>query len=313
MASPHSDDDSAPPSAGVRAESERFLDRPDGASLCVQAWGEHGAPPILILDGIGCAGWAFRRILPALRDEFRILLMHYRGHGRSPNPPRPWRLGIDVLADDAEATLRSEGVDRAVLLGFSMGFQVCLETYKRHRDRVAGMISIAGPSGRALAQFQGTDIVGHALPFLRAATRHASDLTMRLWKTLVPNQTLRRLGMQSQLNLDRIDMEDIDFYLSQIARMSPELFLELLQQAARHSTDDVMPRVRVPSLIIAGGQDRFIPLSTMRDVAFTIPGAQWVVMPDASHALPAEYPEDAVDHIRRFARSVLTPGRRAAF
>ena len=134
-----------------------------------------------------------------------------------------------------------------------------------------------------------------------------SDLTMRLWKTLVPNQTLRRLGMQSQLNLDRIDMEDIDFYLSQIARMSPELFLELLQQAARHSTDDVMPRVRVPSLIIAGGQDRFIPLSTMRDVAFTIPGAQWVVMPDASHALPAEYPEDAVDHIRRFARSVLTP------
>ena len=274
--------------------------------MCIQAWGEPGAPTILILDGIGCAGWAFRQILPALRDEFRILLMHYRGHGRSPNPPRPWRLGIDALADDAAATLRSEGVERAVLLGFSMGFQVCLETYKRHRSLVAGMISIAGPSGRAVAQFQGTDLVGHALPFLRAATRHASDLTVRLWKTLLPNPTLRRLGMQSQLNLDRIDLEDIDFYLSQMARMSPELFLELLQQAARHSTEDVMPRVRVPSLIMAGGQDRFIPLSTMRDVAFTIPGAQWVVMPDASHALPAEYPEDAAEHIRRFCAATLS-------
>ncbi len=305
MSSPHPDDDDAPPSAGVRAETERFLDRPDGASLCVQAWGEPGKPCILILDGIGCAGWAFRRILPQLRDDFRILLMHYRGHGRSPNPPRPWRLGMDVLADDAEATLRSEGVEQAVLLGFSMGFQVGLETYKRHRSRVAGLISIAGPSGRAVAQFQGTDIVGYALPFLRAATRHASDLTVRLWKTLLPNPTLRRLGMQTQLNLDRIDMDDIEFYLSQMARMSPELFLELLQQAARHSTEDVMPRVRVPSLIIAGGKDRFIPLSTMRDVAFTIPGAQWVVMPDASHALPAEYPEDAADHIRRFAAAAL--------
>jgi len=274
--------------------------------LCIQAWGEPGAPTILILDGIGCAGWAFRQILPALRDEFRILLMHYRGHGRSPNPPRPWQLGIDALADDAAATLRSEGVEQAVLLGFSMGFQVCLETYKRHRSLVAGMISIAGPSGRAVAQFQGTDLVGHALPFLRAATRHASDLTVRLWKTLLPNPTLRRLGMQSQLNLDRIDLEDIDFYLSQMARMSPELFLELLQQAARHSTEDVMPRVRVPSLIMAGGQDRFIPLSTMRDVAFTIPGAQWVVMPDASHALPAEYPEDAAEHIRRFSAATLS-------
>lgn len=274
--------------------------------MCIQAWGEPGAPTILILDGIGCAGWAFRQILPALRDEFRILLMHYRGHGRSPNPPRPWQLGIDALADDAAATLRSEGVEQAVLLGFSMGFQVCLETYKRHRSLVAGMISIAGPSGRAVAQFQGTDLVGHALPFLRAATRHASDLTVRLWKTLLPNPTLRRLGMQSQLNLDRIDLEDIDFYLSQMARMSPELFLELLQQAARHSTEDVMPRVRVPSLIMAGGQDRFIPLSTMRDVAFTIPGAQWVVMPDASHALPAEYPEDAAEHIRRFSAATLS-------
>lgn len=304
MSSSHSDDDSAP-SAGVRAEAERFLERPDGASLCVQTWGEPGAPTVLILDGIGCAGWAFRRIIPSLRDQFRILLMHYRGHGRSPNPPRPWHLGLEVFADDAAATLRSEGAQKAVLLGFSMGFQVALETYKRHRSVVAGMISIAGPSGRAVAQFQGTDIVSHALPFLRAATRHASDLTVRLWRTLLPNPTLRRLGMQSQLNLDRIDLEDIDFYLSQMARMSPELFLELLQQAARHSTEDVMPRVRVPSLVIAGGQDRFIPLSTMRDVAFTIPGAQWVVMPDASHALPAEYPEDVTEHVRRFASTVL--------
>ncbi len=289
----------------MRAESERFLDRPDGASLCVQAWGEPGAPAILILDGIGCAGWAFRRILPELRDQFRILLMHYRGHGRSPNPPRPWRLGMEFLADDAAAVLRSEGVDKAVLLGFSMGFQVSLETYKRHRDLVAGMISIAGPAGRAVENFQGTDVVGHALPFLRAATRHASDLTVRVWRTLLPNQTLRRFGIASQLNTDRIDLEDIDFYLSQMARMSPELFLEMLQHAARHSTDDVMPRVRVPTLIMAGGGDRFIPLSTMREIAFTIPGAQWVVLQDASHALPAEYPQDVTEHVRRFAAEAL--------
>ena len=188
-----------------------------------------------------------------------------------------------------------------------MGFQVALEMYKRHRSRVAGMISIAGPSGRAVAQFQGTDIIGHALPFLRAATRHASDLTVRLWRTLLPHPTLRRFGMQSQLNLDRIDVEDIDFYLSQMSKMSPELFLELLQQAARHSSEDIMPRVRVPSLIMAGGKDTFIPLATMREVAFSIPGAQWVVIPEASHALPAEYPEDVAEHIRRFATATLIP------
>ncbi|MEM6291709.1 MAG: alpha/beta hydrolase [Myxococcota bacterium] len=293
-------DSTDPPSAGIRAESERFFERPDGATICVQAWGDAGLPTLMILDGIGCSGWAFRRIIPGLRDAFRVVLMHYRGHGRSPTPPRPWRLGLDVFADDAVAVLDHEGADQAVLLGFSMGFQVSLEAYKRHRPRVAGLISLAGPASRAMAQFQGTDIFGHALPLLRAASRHASDLTLRLWKTLLPNQTLRKLGLQTQLNTARIDMEDIDFYLSQMARMSPELFLDLLQQAARHSSDDVLPRVRVPSLIVAGGQDRFVPLPTMREVAFSIPGAQWVVLPDASHALPAEYPEDVTEHVRRF-------------
>ena len=298
-------DDSAPPSAGVRAETERFLKRPDGASLCVQTWGPKEAPCILILDGIGCSGWAFRRIIPELRGPFRIALMHYRGHGRSPNPPRPWNLGLDVFADDAAATLDMLGVDKAVLLGFSMGFQVSLEVYKRHRTRVAGMISLAGPASRAMAQFQGTDIFGHFLPLVRAATRHASDLTLRLWRTLLPNQTLRRLGLASQLNIERIDTADIDFYMSQMARMSPELFMEVLQEAARHSSEDVLPRIRIPTMIVAGGQDKFVPLPTMREVAFAIPGAQWVVMPDASHALPAEYPEDVVEYVRRFSSEAL--------
>ncbi len=232
--------------------------------------------------------------------------MHYRGHGRSPNPPRPWRLGLDEFADDAAATLEALDVEHAVILGFSMGFQVALELYKRHRSRVAGMISLAGPASRAMAQFQGTDVFSHFLPLIRAATRHASDLTMRIWRTLLPNQTLRKLGLQTQLNSARIDMEDIDFYLSQMARMSPELFMEVLQEAARHSSEDILPRTRVPTMIVAGGQDRFVPLPTMREVAFSIPGAQWVVLPDASHALPAEYPEDVVEHVARFADATLT-------
>ena len=77
--------------------------------------------------------------------------------------------------------------------------------------------------------------------------------------------------------------------------------MEVLQEAARHSSEDVLPRVRVPAMIVAGGQDTFVPLPTMREVAFAIPGAQWVVLPDASHALPAEYPEDVVEYIRRFS------------
>jgi 3-oxoadipate enol-lactonase len=286
---------------GVLPERERFVDRPDGATLCVQEWGAKEAPALLILDGIGCSGWAFRRIIPVVAAQRRVVLVHYRGHGKSPAPPRPWQLGLHDLADDADACLHALQIRDAIVVGFSMGFQVALELYKRHRDRVSGLVSLAGPSGRVLAQFQGTDVFSHVLPLILAATRQASDLTLRIWRSVLPNPTLLKLGMQLQLNTERIEVADIEFYLDQMARMSPELFMELLQEAARHCSDDVLPRIRVPTLVIAGGMDRFVPLQTMRKVAFAIPGAQWVVLPEASHALPAEYPHEIAKHLLRFA------------
>lgn len=205
------------------------------------------------------------------------------------------------LADDASIAMNALGLDRPLVMGFSMGFQVALELYKRHRTCVGGLISLAGPSGRVLSSFQGTDVVHHLLPIVRAATRYAEDWSLRMWQRILPSNALKWIGLQTQLNADRIEVADFEFYLGQMAQMSPELFVEMLHEAARHAGDDVLARIRVPSLVIAGGQDRFVPLSTMRQVAFAIPGAQWVVIPDASHALPAEFPAEIAHHVFRFA------------
>jgi pimeloyl-ACP methyl ester carboxylesterase len=284
---------------------ELFVDSGDGTSIFVEATGRPDAPAILILDGIGCSGWAFRRIVPQLAADHRVALLHYRGHGRSPNPARPWQLGMHDLADDAAAVLSGLGVDKALVVGFSMGFQVGLELYKRHRECVGGLVSLAGPSGRALAQFQGTDIFGRVLPLVRAATRHASDFTLRLWQRLLPSKVLQIVGLHTQLNAARIELADLQFYLSQMAAMSPELFMEMLQEATRHCSDDVLAQVRVPTLVVAGAHDRFVPMETMRSIAFAIPGAQWVVIPGASHALPAEFSDEITTQLRRFSKTVF--------
>src|SRR5690606_4413669 len=96
--------------------------------------------PLLILDGIGCSGWAFQRSLPILARHRAVVLLHYRGHGDSPTPPRPWNLSMDVLAGDAAALLDRIGhhirLDRAAVLGFSMGFSVALELHRLFPERV---------------------------------------------------------------------------------------------------------------------------------------------------------------------------------
>jgi pimeloyl-ACP methyl ester carboxylesterase len=74
----------------------------------------------------------------------------------------------------------------------------------------------------------------------------------------------------------------------------------VLEEASRHCSDDLLPRIRVPTLVIAGALDRFVPLATMRQVAFAIPGAEWWVIHEATHALPAEFPAELSREISDF-------------
>ena len=277
-----------------------LVDRPDGAAIFAQRLGRPDAPAIMILDGIGCSGWAFRRIAPALAERLCVVQTHYRGHGKSPDPPRPWQLSMPDLADDAVAVLDALEIPKATCIGFSMGFQVAVEVYRRHRTRVTGLVSIAGPASRALGQFQGTDLFVHALPFLRAATRHASDLTLRLWRRVLPSRWLPIIGLHTQLNPMRIELSDLEFYLGQMAAMNPQLFVDMLAEATRHCGDDLLPRIQVPSLVMAGARDRFIPVETLRRIAAAIPGAQWQLIEDGSHALPAEYGPEVTRRLLAF-------------
>jgi 3-oxoadipate enol-lactonase len=286
---------------------DRWVERGDGARLYVRclgylARGEPRAdvPALLILDGIGCAGWAFRKLAPRLAEDRTVVLMHYRGHGRSPSPPRPWRLGIHTLADDAVAVCDELGLRRVVALGFSMGFQVALEFYRRERERTAGLVSLAGPPGQPLASFRGTDAFAQLLPLVVATTRIAQQMTRRIWRSVVPSRRAFDFALAHEVNRERIDSRDFELYLRQMADINPELFAAMLEQAQRHTAEDLLPRIRVPTMVIAGARDDFVPLARLREMAFAIPGARWEVLDEATHALPAEYPEELASRIGSF-------------
>lgn len=286
------------------------LRRDDGASVRLFVSGPKDAPSpaILILDGLGCAGWAFERIVPLLSEQRRVVLMHYRGHGQSPDPPRPWRLSIPTLADDAAAACDHLGLGPVVVVGFSMGFPVALELYRRHRDRVAGLLSLAGPSGRVLDSFQGTQNFRRLLPLALAATRIARDVTRRTWRKWLPSPLSRELSLRSgQVNAERIEVADLELYMRGIAAMNPELFLAVVDEAQRHSAADVLPTIAVPTFVVAGARDNFVPLATMRSLVAQIPRAQWKVYPAATHALPAEYPLEVADEIVGFIEHTVVP------
>jgi 3-oxoadipate enol-lactonase len=278
-----------------------WVRRDDGARLYVRSLGEPSdRPALLILDGIGCAGWAFRKLGPPLARDRQVVLMHYRGHGKSPSPPRPWQLGMHTLADDAAAVCDALGIERVVALGFSMGFQVALEFYRRHRHRTAALISLAGPPGQPLASFRGTDAFSFALPLVVGVTRLARQMTRRVWASVLPSQRAIDFALRHEVNSERIDSRDFELYLRQMADMNPELFVAMLEQAQRHTAQDLLGKIRVPTMVIAGARDEFVPVERLRAMAFAIPDARWELVDEATHALPAEYPEELATRITSF-------------
>lgn len=289
------------------------FDRPDGARIFVAVFAppeedhrhdDEGAveqTPILILDGIGCSGWAWQKIIPSLARRRRVALVHHRGHGQSPVPPRPWNLAMHTLADDAAAVAERLEFGPAIVVGFSMGFQVALELYRRHPEQVAGLVSVAGPCGSPLSTFGGSGWAAQVMPLISAASRVASKTYGRIWKRLLPSRLVRDIGLWTAVDAGRIDPGDFELYFRQMSKLEPALFVSMLERAQAHDANDVLKDVKVPTMIIAGGRDGFVPADELRRIAHTIPSAQWCYMPHATHALPAEYPAEILELLETFA------------
>jgi pimeloyl-ACP methyl ester carboxylesterase len=125
-----------------------YATAPDGATIAAEviAPTQRAAATLLFVPGLGYGPWSWVPQRTEFAAEYRLVLLHNRGTGRSVAPPGPYSIG--TLADDAAAVLRTLGVRRAHVLGASMGGYVSLQLARAHPDLVA---ATARPSARARA------------------------------------------------------------------------------------------------------------------------------------------------------------------
>jgi pimeloyl-ACP methyl ester carboxylesterase len=262
----------------------------DGSTLFYETWGEQGARmPVLFCDGIGCDGYVWRYLRRELVDRF-ALHPHYRGHGRTAAPRDPRRVTIEDLADDVICVLDDALVERAFLVGHSMGVQVCLETYRRHATRVAGLVLVCGAPSHPLRTFRGSAALEQLLPTLQKWILRAPRVINRVTRAVLPTRLAYEVATRLEIQRDLVEPADFMPYLEGMARIDTRLFLAMLSAAGQHSADDVLPGIMVPTLVIAAARDGFTPPERGRAMAAAIPGAELLEIPNASHTAPIERP-----------------------
>jgi pimeloyl-ACP methyl ester carboxylesterase len=276
----------------------------DGTAIFYRVRGPIDAPAVVFCDGIGCDGYVWKYLERELADNHRIVHWHYRGHGRTPMPRDPRRVDITDLADDLAAVLDAAVGDGAgaVIAGHSMGVQVCLELYRRHRERVLGLILMCGSYGTPLRTFKGKRTLEQVLPIVRFAVNRLPGVAQSLVTRVLPTELAFQIATRFEINGELIRREDFFPYLEHMGRMNVRLFLEMLAAAGRHSARELLERIDVPTLIVSGDRDGFTPARLSEEMHQLIRDSELHVVQGGSHTAPIERPAEVTERIANFLR-----------
>src|SRR5437764_9940193 len=124
-----------------------------GTTWVREAAGPPGAATVVLLHGwTATADLNWAPTYGPLSRYFRVLAMDHRGHGRGIRARRPFRL--EDCADDVAAMADATDTDRFIVVGYSMGGPIAQLTWKRHRERVSGMVLCATRSEEHTSELQ---------------------------------------------------------------------------------------------------------------------------------------------------------------
>jgi pimeloyl-ACP methyl ester carboxylesterase len=240
--------------------------------------------PLLFVHGFPLDHQMWRFQIAEFSPTHRVIAPDLRGFGRS--DVTPGKFHMSQMADDLATILDRLGIGEPVTLcGLSMGGYVAWEFWKRHRQQLARLILC---DTRAIADSSDTKE-------MRRET--AGRLLLEGPGFLAKSMPQKMFSPKTQQS----NPELVNEIQKMIHYGSPAGFgAASMGMAARADATDWLPAIDVPTLVIVGADDVISPVDEMQSIATAIPGAQFVVVPDAGHLAPLENPSIVNAAIRDF-------------
>jgi len=281
-----------------------WLTTEDGVRLATYEAGPPGAPVILLANGIAGSIAAWRHLVARFADRFRIVSWDYRGLYKSfPSPAHDY--SIERQCDDLDAVLADAGVREAIVVGWFLGVQVALEAHRRHPALFRAMVLVNGTPGRFFRTGFTHDAVRRAAPTIFQGLRSAGPVLSVVGPPALRSGLFfafaRTAGLVSPM-LDESVALDI---MRDWVRLDFDTLVATFAALDAHDADDVLPTVRVPTLIVSGDRDLVTPASVARHMADRIPLAELMVVKGGTHYVPLEYPAVINLRLEKFLRERL--------
>lgn len=232
--------------------------------------GREGGPVVVLSNSLGSTHRMWDAQIGALADRFRVVRYDTRGHGHSPVPDGPYT--IDDLADDVIALLDRLGVERAHLVGLSLGGMTAMRVAARNPERVDRLAVLctaahlppatAWEERAAMVRAQGAGAVAAAV--------------VQRWYT--PQYLAAHPGVRAESE-------------AMVAATPAQGYAGCCEAIAALDLRDDLAAIIAPTLAIAGADDPATPPAKLDEIAAGVKHGRLLVVSDAAHLANAEQPE----------------------
>jgi pimeloyl-ACP methyl ester carboxylesterase len=260
-----------------------FVRTARGLRLAYVEQGEREGPAVVMLHGYTDSHCSFDLLRPHLPEAWRAIAVTARGHGRSDKPDAGY--ACSDMAGDVAAFLDALGVERAFIVGHSMGAGVALQTAAEHPERVAGLALIG-----AFAGFGG-----------KAGVAELAAEVMRFEDEVDPDFAL---AFQESTFADPIPQGFLDTVIGESLRCPARVWKLALQGQLDSDSVAAARRCQAPALLIRGEHDAFVPHADQLKLRDALGSARIFTMRGVGHAPHWERPGETAALLTAFIAEV---------
>jgi len=257
--------------------------------------------PLLLIMGLAADSQAWLFQVPDFAAHYRTITFDNRGVGRSSKPAGPY--SIAGMADDAAGLLDELKIERAHVVGVSMGGMIAQELALQHPSRVRGLVlacTFPEPDeGVRRTREQSLSELGGSVGTDGKVALDLSKIDpMMVFQSLMPRVFTPAFLMSELPKLMQLFGGALQWGISLDAIMAQ------VEATIAHRTTDRLHQIKAPTLVITGDADNLIPPANSDVIARAIPGAKLVKIPGGSHGFNFETPELFNREILSFLRTV---------
>lgn len=286
------------PDVPAAALDARYADRSSRfvpvAGLRVHVRDEGQGPPVVLIHGTSASLHTWDAWAAALRDSFRVVRFDLPAFGLTGTRP-DGDYGVPAYVRFVEAVLDSLRVGPAVVAGNSLGGEIAWHLAAAAPSRVARLV-LVDPAG---IPFDRTP----PLAWRIARTPGAA----RVVEYVSPRSLIRSSLLEVYADDAMVTDTLVDRYWLMARRPGARAAFVARVRASAVGDTAALRRLTMPTLVLWGDGDRWIPMSLASEFGRRIPGSRVVVVPHAGHVPHDERPAETLEALRGFLRDTRWP------